>query len=128
VQTSETAQLFGLLGFVTGGPDTLIGRKCFFSKRQLTWLLTDGSLVNCTPLSIVGSGDNSCTAQPVCCTGNDFVRFFDQLSPPLLEYPILIHFCSQNGLVVLGCNPLNVGSLANVIAVAELVADLVDGA
>ncbi|KAL0948211.1 hypothetical protein HGRIS_010817 [Hohenbuehelia grisea] len=40
--------------------------------------------LTCTPLSVIGLGGNSCTAQPVCCTGNSF-----------------------NGLIVLGCSPIN---------------------
>ncbi|TFK65627.1 fungal hydrophobin [Pluteus cervinus] len=38
----------------------------------------------CSPLSILGAGGNSCSAQPACCTGNTF-----------------------GGLLSLGCNPLN---------------------
>ncbi|KAF8068959.1 hydrophobin [Lyophyllum atratum] len=41
--------------------------------------------VNCSPLSPVGLGGNSCTQQPVCCSGNEF-----------------------NGLIVIGCTPINV--------------------
>lgn len=38
--------------------------------RVLTFALP----VGCSPLSVIGIGGNSCSAQPVCCTGNDFVR------------------------------------------------------
>ncbi|KAF8991434.1 fungal hydrophobin-domain-containing protein [Cyathus striatus] len=41
--------------------------------------------LTCSPLSVIGIGGNSCTAQPVCCTGNSF-----------------------NGLIVLGCTPINI--------------------
>ncbi|KAF8057421.1 hydrophobin-251 [Lyophyllum atratum] len=41
--------------------------------------------LNCSPLSAVGAGGNSCTSQPVCCTDNKF-----------------------NGLVVIGCTPINI--------------------
>ncbi|TFK70618.1 fungal hydrophobin [Pluteus cervinus] len=41
--------------------------------------------VNCGPLSILGGGGNSCSAQPVCCTNNQF-----------------------NGLINLGCSPINI--------------------
>ncbi|TFK70619.1 hydrophobin-263 [Pluteus cervinus] len=40
--------------------------------------------LGCSPLSILGLGGNSCSAQPVCCSGNTF-----------------------GGLIGLGCNPLN---------------------
>ncbi|KAF8637374.1 hypothetical protein AX17_002873 [Amanita inopinata Kibby_2008] len=40
--------------------------------------------LNCDPISVLGAGGNSCSAQPACCTG-------DQM----------------NGALVLGCNPLN---------------------
>ncbi|KAF8054244.1 fungal hydrophobin-domain-containing protein [Lyophyllum atratum] len=39
----------------------------------------------CSPLSAAGIAGNSCTAQPVCCTGNHF-----------------------SGLVVVGCSPINI--------------------
>ncbi|TFK64404.1 fungal hydrophobin [Pluteus cervinus] len=41
--------------------------------------------INCTPVSVLGVGGNSCSAQPVCCTNNHF-----------------------NGLVNVGCTPINV--------------------
>ncbi|KAF5361841.1 hypothetical protein D9756_002077 [Leucocoprinus leucothites] len=40
--------------------------------------------LTCSPIDIIGVGGNSCTAQPVCCTGNNF-----------------------QGLIVLGCTPVN---------------------
>ncbi|KAF9442260.1 hydrophobin-319 [Macrolepiota fuliginosa MF-IS2] len=40
--------------------------------------------LTCSPLSIIGVGGNSCTAQPACCTGNSF-----------------------HGVLVLGCTPIN---------------------
>ncbi|KAF9002207.1 fungal hydrophobin [Cyathus striatus] len=43
------------------------------------------SLVNCSPISLVGVGGTSCNAQPVCCNGNNF-----------------------NGLIVVGCTPIAV--------------------
>ncbi|RDB29812.1 Hydrophobin-3 [Hypsizygus marmoreus] len=41
--------------------------------------------LGCSPLSVIGIGGNSCTAQPVCCTGNNF-----------------------SGLIVVGCTPINI--------------------
>ncbi|KAF9051488.1 fungal hydrophobin-domain-containing protein [Panaeolus papilionaceus] len=41
--------------------------------------------INCSPLSVIGIGGNSCSATPVCCTGNTF-----------------------NGLINLGCSPINI--------------------
>ena len=32
-------------------------------------------LVTCSPLTILAGGGSSCSAQPVCCTGNNFVSF-----------------------------------------------------
>ncbi|KAF9038662.1 fungal hydrophobin-domain-containing protein [Panaeolus papilionaceus] len=40
--------------------------------------------VTCSPISVVGISGNSCSAQPVCCTNNSF-----------------------NGLIALGCTPVN---------------------
>ncbi|KAF9039960.1 hydrophobin-319 [Panaeolus papilionaceus] len=40
---------------------------------------------NCSPLSVIAAAGNSCSAQPVCCTNTAF-----------------------NGLVNVGCTPVNV--------------------
>ncbi|KAF8799956.1 hydrophobin-251 [Phlegmacium glaucopus] len=40
--------------------------------------------VNCSPLTLIGLSGNSCSAQPVCCSNNSF-----------------------NGLIAVGCTPLN---------------------
>ncbi|KAF8068979.1 hydrophobin [Lyophyllum atratum] len=58
--------LAGLLGIVLGPVTGLVG-------------------VTCTPITVIGGGGNSCSAQPVCCTGNSF-----------------------SGLLVLGCSPINI--------------------
>ncbi|TFK30180.1 fungal hydrophobin [Coprinopsis marcescibilis] len=42
--------------------------------------------LNCLPINIVALGGNACSQQTVCCTGNQF-----------------------NGLVAVGCTPINVG-------------------
>ncbi|KAK0223668.1 hydrophobin 2 [Armillaria fumosa] len=42
--------------------------------------------VTCSPISVIGVGGNACSAQTVCCEDNSF-----------------------NGLVALGCTPINVG-------------------
>ncbi|KAL9713316.1 Hydrophobin-3 [Leucoagaricus gongylophorus] len=68
VQSSDSSVvslLAGLLGIVLGPIEGLVG-------------------LSCSPLSVVG-GSNSCTAQPVCCTGNNF-----------------------SGLLVLGCTPISI--------------------
>ncbi|KAF5361842.1 hypothetical protein D9756_002076 [Leucocoprinus leucothites] len=57
--------LAALLGVVVQGVTGLVG-------------------LTCSPIDIIGVGGNSCTAQPVCCTGNNF-----------------------QGLIVLGCTPVN---------------------
>ncbi|KAF8980739.1 fungal hydrophobin-domain-containing protein [Cyathus striatus] len=61
------ATLLGLLGVVIGSVTGQVG-------------------VTCSPISVIGVGGNSCTAQPVCCTGNSF-----------------------NGVIALGCSPINLG-------------------
>ncbi|TFK26941.1 fungal hydrophobin [Coprinopsis marcescibilis] len=42
--------------------------------------------LNCSPLTVIGIGGNQCNAQTVCCTNNSF-----------------------NGLVAIGCTPINIG-------------------
>ncbi|KAF8068980.1 hydrophobin-3 [Lyophyllum atratum] len=61
--------LAGLLGVVLGPITGLVG-------------------LTCNPITVIGGGGNSCSAQPVCCTGNNFPR--------------------QSGLLVLGCTPINI--------------------
>ncbi|PPQ91617.1 hypothetical protein CVT25_012798 [Psilocybe cyanescens] len=63
--SSSIAGLLSLLGVVVQDVTALVG-------------------VNCSPISVIGVGGNSCTAQPVCCTNNSF-----------------------NGLIALGCTPIN---------------------
>ncbi|KAJ3515708.1 hypothetical protein NLJ89_g1590 [Agrocybe chaxingu] len=60
------AGILGLLGVVVGSITGQVG-------------------VTCSPISVIGIGGNSCTAQPVCCTNNSF-----------------------NGLIALGCTPINI--------------------
>ncbi|KAF4618828.1 hypothetical protein D9613_010048 [Agrocybe pediades] len=57
--------LLGLLGVVLDPITAIIG-------------------LNCSPINVIGLGGNSCSAQPVCCTGNTF-----------------------GGLINLGCSPIN---------------------
>ncbi|KAF9461123.1 fungal hydrophobin-domain-containing protein [Collybia nuda] len=64
--SNPVALLLGLLGVVVGDITGLIG-------------------VTCSPLTIIGGGGSSCTAQPVCCTNNSF-----------------------HGLISLGCSPINI--------------------
>ncbi|EIN04580.1 fungal hydrophobin, partial [Punctularia strigosozonata HHB-11173 SS5] len=55
VQSSSdpvTSLLLGLLGIVAGGVDVPIG-------------------VNCSPITGIGLGGNSCSASPVCCTNTN---------------------------------------------------------
>ncbi|EGO01039.1 hypothetical protein SERLA73DRAFT_179079 [Serpula lacrymans var. lacrymans S7.3] len=62
--SSGVADLLGLLGIVLGDITGLVG-------------------ITCSPLSIIGLGSSSCTAEPVCCENNTF-----------------------NGLISLGCSPI----------------------
>ncbi|PBK86717.1 hypothetical protein ARMGADRAFT_939952, partial [Armillaria gallica] len=48
--------------------------------------LTGNVGVSCTPITVVGLGGTQCSDQVVCCDDNNF-----------------------NGLVSLGCTPLNIG-------------------
>ncbi|TFK69491.1 fungal hydrophobin, partial [Pluteus cervinus] len=43
--------------------------------------------ITCNPVGVLGVGGNSCSTQPTCCTGNNF-----------------------NGLIVVGCSPINVNA------------------
>ncbi|KAK0444146.1 hydrophobin-251 [Armillaria borealis] len=42
--------------------------------------------LTCNPITVIGLGTTQCANQPACCTGNNY-----------------------NGLVALGCTPINVG-------------------
>ncbi|THU77680.1 hydrophobin-domain-containing protein [Dendrothele bispora CBS 962.96] len=64
--SSGVGLLLGLLGVVLGDVNVLVG-------------------VTCSPLSVIGVGGNSCTAQPVCCENNNF-----------------------NGVIAIGCTPINI--------------------
>ncbi|KAL1713286.1 fruiting body protein SC1 [Schizophyllum commune] len=63
----QVTNLLGPLGLSLGSVTGLVG-------------------LNCSPLSVIGVGGNSCSSQTVCCTGDKF-----------------------NGLVNVGCTPINVG-------------------
>ncbi|KAF9467660.1 fungal hydrophobin-domain-containing protein [Collybia nuda] len=58
--------LLGLLGVVLQDLNVLVG-------------------VTCSPLTIIGGGGSSCTAQPVCCENNTF-----------------------GGIIAIGCSPINI--------------------
>ncbi|KAJ3572060.1 hypothetical protein NP233_g3337 [Leucocoprinus birnbaumii] len=58
--------LLGLLGVVLSDLTALVG-------------------ITCSPLSVIGVGGNSCSAQPVCCQNNSF-----------------------NGIIAIGCTPVNI--------------------
>ncbi|EIN06927.1 fungal hydrophobin [Punctularia strigosozonata HHB-11173 SS5] len=65
-----TSLLLGLLGIVVSGVDIPIG-------------------LNCSPISVVGVGGNSCSASPVCCTNTDNAKGL------------------LSGLIGIGCVPVN---------------------
>ncbi|KAF8895186.1 fungal hydrophobin-domain-containing protein [Infundibulicybe gibba] len=60
--------LLGLLGVVIGDLTGQVG-------------------VTCSPVTLIGLAGNSCSAQPVCCSDNNF-----------------------SGLVALGCTPININA------------------
>ncbi|KAL0956188.1 hypothetical protein HGRIS_002347 [Hohenbuehelia grisea] len=62
----SAALLLGLLGIVLQDVTALVG-------------------ITCSPLSVIGVGGNSCSAQPVCCQNNSF-----------------------HGIIALGCVPINI--------------------
>jgi hypothetical protein len=59
------ATLLGLLGVVVSDVTAQVG-------------------VTCSPITVIGAGGTSCSAQPVCCTDDSF-----------------------HGVVALGCTPIN---------------------
>ncbi|KAK7692065.1 sc3 hydrophobin [Cerrena zonata] len=63
----SSAQLLGLLGIVLQDLNVLLG-------------------INCSPISVIGIGGNSCSANPVCCDDN-----------------------SVGGLISIGCVPVDLG-------------------
>ena len=63
--TTNLSQLGGLLGLSLPNLGGLIG-------------------LTCSPITVLGTGGNSCPSQPVCCTNNSF-----------------------GGLIALGCTPMN---------------------
>ncbi|KAF9047459.1 fungal hydrophobin-domain-containing protein [Panaeolus papilionaceus] len=66
VADSPFTSILGLVGVAVGSLTGLIG-------------------ANCSPITGIGLGGNSCSATPVCCTGNQF-----------------------NGLINIGCSPINI--------------------
>ncbi|THU98547.1 fungal hydrophobin [Dendrothele bispora CBS 962.96] len=64
--SSAVGVLLGLLGVVLQGVEALVG-------------------ITCTPIDILGIGQNQCHSQPVCCENNNF-----------------------NGIIAIGCVPINI--------------------
>ncbi|THV02182.1 fungal hydrophobin [Dendrothele bispora CBS 962.96] len=69
VQSANTGLVQGLLGLLGVAVGSVTGQVG----------------VTCSPISVIGAGGNSCSAQPVCCSNNNF-----------------------NGVVALGCTPINI--------------------
>ncbi|KAK0205203.1 hydrophobin-251 [Desarmillaria ectypa] len=65
--STPVSTLLGLLGVVLGNLGVDVG-------------------ITCSPISVIGVGGNSCSAQTVCCEDNSF-----------------------NGLIAIGCTPINIG-------------------
>ncbi|KAI0262058.1 fungal hydrophobin-domain-containing protein [Gloeopeniophorella convolvens] len=74
--------LLGLLGVVLSGINVPIG-------------------VTCSPITVIGSGTSGCSAEPVCCENNNFVRPSFPLSAMWLRH-------KQNGVIAIGCSPINI--------------------
>ncbi|PPQ78970.1 hypothetical protein CVT26_003827 [Gymnopilus dilepis] len=53
--------------------------------------------VTCSPITVIGTGSTSCSEQPVCCTDNSF-----------------------NGLISLGCTPVNMFARATAAVLVAL--------
>ncbi|KAF9047509.1 hydrophobin-251 [Panaeolus papilionaceus] len=68
VQSANDASIAGLVGLLS----LLVGP------------ITGQVGLTCSPITVVGTAGNSCSAQPVCCTNNNF-----------------------NGVINLGCSPIN---------------------
>ncbi|KAF5354403.1 hypothetical protein D9758_010747 [Tetrapyrgos nigripes] len=62
--SAAVSTILGLLGVIIQDLNVLVG-------------------INCSPISVIGVGGNSCTAAPVCCEDNTF-----------------------NGLIAVGCVPV----------------------
>jgi hypothetical protein len=73
VNDPAVAQLAGQLGIVLP-PTGQVGLTCAFQRNDKARqkILTEYYAGN--PISVIGVGGNSCSAQPVCCTGYNFVR------------------------------------------------------
>ncbi|KAF8153772.1 fungal hydrophobin-domain-containing protein [Crassisporium funariophilum] len=63
--SAAASALLGLLGIVVQDVTAIVG-------------------ITCSPITAIGVGGNSCSAQPVCCSNNSF-----------------------HGVVALGCTPVN---------------------
>ncbi|PPQ87952.1 hypothetical protein CVT25_001137 [Psilocybe cyanescens] len=83
--SAAASALLGLLGIVVEDVSALVG-------------------LTCTPISAIGVGGNSCTAQPVCCTNNTFSQYFILRA---LKTAVLTSI-SLDGVVALGCTPVNI--------------------
>ncbi|KAF5350887.1 hypothetical protein D9758_010489 [Tetrapyrgos nigripes] len=64
--SSVVGVLLGLLGVVLQGVEGLVG-------------------ITCSPINILGIGQNECASQPVCCENNNF-----------------------SGIIAIGCVPINI--------------------
>ncbi|KJA26547.1 hypothetical protein HYPSUDRAFT_198830 [Hypholoma sublateritium FD-334 SS-4] len=65
----QTVQKLGLLGVVVGDLVGLVG-------------------LTCNPITVIGTGSNSCNQQTVCCENNNFT----------------------NDLIAIGCTPINISA------------------
>ncbi|KAF8063360.1 hydrophobin 2 [Lyophyllum atratum] len=81
---SVAGLLLGLLGVVLQGVEALVYVFHLVFKALAYGGIADSG-ITCSPIDILGIGQNACHTQPVCCQDNDF-----------------------HGIIAIGCVPINI--------------------